>query len=61
VKVYPTSAAAGFVEAGVLEEGAEVTGTGVKGVGTRIIRDMSLGAYSFAFLNNSFISIGGRA
>jgi hypothetical protein len=49
VKVYATSSA-GSVEAGVLEEGAEVTGSGVEGVGAGRIRDTSLGAYSFAFL-----------
>jgi hypothetical protein len=58
-KVYATSAAAGSAGAGVLEEGAEVPGAGVKGVGTGKIRDMSRGAYSFAFLKNSFISAGG--
>jgi hypothetical protein len=58
-KVYATSVAAGSVEAGALKEGVEVPGAGVKGVGAGRIRDMSLGAYSFAFLKNSFISGGG--
>jgi hypothetical protein len=45
---------------GVLEEGAEVLGVGVEGVRAGRIRDTSLGAYSFAFLKKSFISIGGQ-
>jgi hypothetical protein len=60
-KVYATSATAGSVGAGVLEEGAEVPGAGVKGVGAGRIRDTSWGTYSFAFLKNSFISARGRA
>jgi hypothetical protein len=60
-KVYATLAAAGSVEVGVLEEGAEVIGAGVTGVGVGRIRDTSRGAYSFTFLKNSFISAGGRA
>jgi hypothetical protein len=57
-KVYATSAA-GSMGSGVLEEGAEVLGAGVEGVGAGRIRDTSRGAYSFAFLKNSFISAGG--
>jgi hypothetical protein len=49
------------MEVGVLEEGTKVTGAGVEGVGTGRIRDTNLGAYSFAFLKNSFISAGARA
>jgi hypothetical protein len=49
------------MEVGTLEEGAEDTCAGVEGVGVGRIRDTSLGAYSFAFLKNSFISAGGRA
>jgi hypothetical protein len=45
--------------ADVLEEGAEVPGAEVEGVGVGRIRDTSRGAYSFAFLKNSFISAGG--
>jgi hypothetical protein len=47
--------------AGVLEDSAEVPGAGVEGVGAGRISDTSLGAYPFAFLKNSFISIGGQA
>jgi hypothetical protein len=60
-KVYTTLAVAGSMEAGILEEGVEVIGTSIEGVGIERIRDMSLGAYSFAFLKNSFISDVGRA
>jgi hypothetical protein len=60
-KVYTTSAAAGSMDAGVLEDGAEVPGAGVEEVGAGKIRDTILGAYPFAFLKNSFISDGGRA
>jgi hypothetical protein len=45
----------------VLDEGVEVEGTEAASVGAGRIRDTSLGAYSFAFLKNSFISAGGCA
>jgi hypothetical protein len=60
-KVYTTSAKARFVGVGVLDEGAEAEGAEAKGTGAGRIRDTSLGAYSFAFLKNSFISAGRRA
>jgi hypothetical protein len=60
-KDYATSADAGSVGTGVLDEGTEVEGAEVEGVDTGRIRDTSLGAYSFAFLKNSFISAGGQA
>jgi hypothetical protein len=60
-KVYATSVEAGSIGAGVLDEGAEAEGAEAEGIGAGRIRDTSLGAYSFAFLKNSFISAGGRA
>jgi hypothetical protein len=47
--------------AGVLEEGAKVPGAVVEGVCVGRMRDTSLGAYPFAFLKNSFISVRGQA
>jgi hypothetical protein len=55
-EVYATSAGARSVGAGVLDEGLEA-----EGAGAGRIRDMSLGAYTFAFAKNSFISAGHRA
>jgi hypothetical protein len=60
-KVYATSTEAGSVGAGVLDEGTKAEGVEAGGVGAGRIRYTSLGAYSFAFLKNSFISAGGRA
>jgi hypothetical protein len=60
-KVYATSAEVGFVGAGVLDEGAEAKGAEAEVAGAGRIRDTSLGAYSFTFTKNSFISTGRRA
>jgi hypothetical protein len=45
----------------VLDEGVEAVSAEAEGVGAGRIKDTSLGAYSFAFLKNSFVFAGGRA
>jgi hypothetical protein len=49
VKDYTTSAEAGSIGIGVLNEGIEVEGAEAEGFNAGRIRDTSLGTYSFAF------------
>jgi hypothetical protein len=67
-KIYATSVAGSAAAEGaeaprasVQEEGIEDSGAVVEEVGVGRIRDTSLCAYSFAFLNYSVISAKGQA